>query len=91
MPSAWSSGAPLSFQLAYDGTAWCDLFNVTLPGQAYSAFEVVAPNPPVNGTITLPPGLGAGVQYVKVRSGTRNLPVSQEAPREFQFVLEMPP
>ena len=37
-----------------------------------------------------PASMGAAVSFARVRSGTRSLPVSQQADRLFQFIAEMP-
>jgi hypothetical protein len=38
----------------------------------------------------MPGGLGAGVTWLKLRSGTALVPVVQSADRAFSFVCEMP-
>ena len=88
MPDAWSGGAPLMFQLSVDGVNYRDLFHIS--PETYFAYEVEVPRPPPGGCITLPASMGAAVSFVRVRSGTRSLPVSQQADRLFQFIPEMP-
>jgi hypothetical protein len=87
MPSEWSGGASLSFQLSTDGINYHSLFRVD--PNTFFPHEVEAPRPPVGGCITLPPDLGEAVSFVKIRSGTSALPVVQSADREFKFVLSM--
>jgi hypothetical protein len=88
MPSAWSSGASLTFQLSVDGVNYHDLHHVD--PNTYFPYEVNVARPPVGGVLTLPAGLGAAVSFVKIRSGTAALPVTQQADRQFELVLEMP-
>jgi hypothetical protein len=88
MPSAWTGGASLTFQLSTDGVNYHDLHHVD--PNTYFPFEVNVARPPVGGVLTLPPGLGAAVSFVKIRSGTSALPVAQQADRQFELVLEMP-
>ena len=40
-----------------------------------------------NRSLFLPSGVGANVGWLKIRSGTRALPVTQEADRTFALVL----
>jgi hypothetical protein len=90
-PDSWTGNASLSFMLSDDGgNTFRDLYRVVTPGVAYNTFEVVVPRPPVGASITVPIGLGSGVQQLKVRSGTALLPVVQEQDREFSFVVEVP-
>jgi hypothetical protein len=88
MPDAWSGGAPLTFQLSVDDVNYHDLYHVD--PSTYFPFEVNVARPPVGGVLTLPAGLGAAVSFVKVRSGTAALPVTQQADRKFQLILEIP-
>jgi hypothetical protein len=88
MPSDWSGGAPLTFQLSVDNVNFHDLYHVD-PSTFYS-FEVQAPRPVPGSVLTLPPGLGGAISFVRVRSGTRSLPIPQDADRTFTFVCEMP-
>jgi hypothetical protein len=37
--------------------------------------------------VNTPPGSGAGIGWVRLRSSTHVVPVVQEADRDFQFVL----
>jgi hypothetical protein len=88
MPDAWSNGAPLTFQLSIDGLNYHDLHHVD--PSTYFPYEVNVARPPVGGVLTLPTGLGAAVSFVKIRSGTAALRVTQQADRLFQLVLEIP-
>ena len=48
---------------------------------AWTTYEVtLAPIVP-NSSLLLPSGVGANVGWLKLRSGTRSLPISQEADR----------
>jgi hypothetical protein len=89
IPPEWTL-APLTFQLSPFGTTYNDLYHVVTPGVAYSAYEAVVADPPPGCTLTLPAGLGEGVSWVKVRSGTSGIPVPQPTACEFAFVLEVP-
>jgi len=88
MPDAWTGGASLTFQLSTDGINYHDLHHVD--PKTFYPFEIEVARPPVGGCVTLPASMGAAVSFVKVRSGTRSLPISQQADRLFQFVLEIP-
>jgi hypothetical protein len=88
MPDAWSGGASLTFQLSVDGVNYQNLYHVD--PTTYFPFEVNVARPPVGAVLTLPAGLGTAVSFVKVRSGTSALPVTQSANRQFDFVLEIP-
>jgi hypothetical protein len=88
MPPEWSGGASLTFQLSVDGVNFHDLHHVD-PSTFYP-FEIEVARPPVGGCITLPASMGTAVSFVKVRSGTRALPISQQADRTFQFIVETP-
>jgi hypothetical protein len=88
MPDDWSGGAPLTFQLSVDGVNWHNLMHVD--PVKFNSYEVALPRIAINGVVTLPPGLGGDVSYVKVRSGTATLPILQEFDREFQLVMEIP-
>jgi hypothetical protein len=90
MPAEWD-GASLTFQLsADDGATYRDLYNVTLPGDAFHTYEAKVPRPPPGSVIVVPVGLGGGVSFVKVRSGTALVPIAQSADRAFSFVVEVP-
>jgi hypothetical protein len=88
MPSEWTGGASLTFQLSVDGMKFHDLFHVSSP--SYFSYEVEVARPPLGAAIMLPPGMGTSVPFMRVRSGTRGLPVVQEADRPFVFLVEMP-
>jgi hypothetical protein len=94
MPPEWDN-ADLTFQVSPDGTAWHDLYNVTIPAgsgtaDAYRTFQAVVFKPRAGSIIVVPAGFGVDVSWLKVRSGTAIVPVVQSADREFSFVVEMP-
>jgi hypothetical protein len=88
MPSEWTGGASLTFQLSVDGVKFHDLFHVSSP--SYFSYEVEVARPPLGAAIMLPASMGTTVPFMRVRSGTRGLPVVQEADRAFSFIFEMP-
>lgn len=81
MPSDWTD-AKLSFQVSSDNVTFADLFDrhgeevtaVVIAGTAI----VVLPDPTLS------------FAYVKIRSGTRELPVKQPAMRAIGIVLKTP-
>jgi hypothetical protein len=77
MPSAWTGGAQLTFQLSEDGTGFRDLYCMD-PKTLYP-FEASFPRPMPGSVSTLPAGtgLGAMVSFLRVRSGMAALPVTQ--------------
>jgi hypothetical protein len=86
MPNDWTGNAALTFQMSCDGASYHDLYRV-IP-DAMINYEVTVPLVRPKSAITVPPSMGAGVQWLKIRSGTRAAPVVQEADRIFQLVLE---
>jgi hypothetical protein len=86
MPSEWSGGAPVTFQLSPDGINYHNLYHV-IP-DAMVTFEVSLPRPVPGAVVTFPAGMGMNLDWVKIRSGTAGLPVVQEADRKFQLILE---
>jgi len=82
MPGAWT-GANLSFQISSDGNFYNDLFSV-------DGSEIIIPVAP--GTAVVVAQLGAAleaIQFLKLRSGSRNYPVVQPAQRDFAVAVEV--
>jgi hypothetical protein len=84
MPMEWSGGAPLTFQLAADGQDFRDVFR-SVPDKG-TLFEMTVPAV-TPGSVVDSPTAGAPYPFVRIRSGTRTVPVKQEADRTFQLML----
>ena len=78
MPSAWTAAA-LTFQASKDGTTYNNLYS-----DGGVEHTVVAD---ASRHIKIDPQDFAGVQYVKVRSGTSGTPVAQGAARTITLVV----
>jgi hypothetical protein len=90
LPDDWTGGAPLTFQLSPDNGEYHDLYHVVPPGDAFRTFEVTVPRPHPGSMLKLSSDLGRDITWVKVRSGTAEIPVVQQADREFKFVVDFP-
>lgn len=78
MPSAWTA-ASLTFSVSADNTTFVDLYD--------SSVEVsVAAG--INRFIRLNPNDWVGIRYIKVRSGTTAVPVTQAAARAILLVTK---
>jgi hypothetical protein len=88
-PVEWpGKGVPLSFQLSYDGGAtWGDLHNAESGQGAFNSHEVVA-RVAAGVIITMPANTGFGVSWLRLRFGSRGVPVAQKADQVFQIVQE---
>lgn len=87
MPAAWDS-APLTFQVSPDGTNFQDLYHVIQSVEGgWVPYEATVLDAPANGILLLPPEAGFNVGWLKLRSGTRALPVKQSAARQFAIVV----
>jgi len=75
MPLDWTP-APLSFQLSSDGKQYSDAFHL-------SGFEVSMTTVVPNSVVVVPYDVGRAIAWLKVRSGTRDKPIPQEADRTF--------
>jgi len=77
-PDDWNS-APLTFQISADNIKYADLYHLDGrdPGVA------VIPG----GAVIIPPEPARGMRYIKLRSGTRDNPVNQNAERTFEIIL----
>lgn len=69
IPASWSA-ANLSFQAAYDGATFVEVYDGA--GNAISVVVAAAST-----FILIDPSLWAGVKWLKVRSGTSGSPVNQ--------------
>lgn len=84
MPSAWTPGGNLTFQVSTDGEYYNDFYDArgneitftVTPGAAIAVMDV--------GSWTRILG------WIKFRSGTRDHPVVQEEQRDFAMTLETP-
>jgi hypothetical protein len=86
MPQDWTP-APITFQLSPDDTTYRDLYHTT-PDQ-FSIFEVSVSAVP-GAVVVLPASMGGGISWLKIRSGTRTVPVAQAADRQFTITLDAP-
>jgi hypothetical protein len=81
VPSAWTA-AGLSFQASDDGGAtWFNIYDSTGTEAVVGSGAVVAGR-----RISLDPSLFAGVDFIRVRSGTSGVPVNQAADRVASLV-----
>jgi hypothetical protein len=87
MPDAWTK-APLTFQVSVDGVDYNDLYRMQDAVGSYVGYEVVVPDVAAGAVFTSPSGIGGPVNWIKLRSGTRNIPVAQAADRAFRLVLD---
>lgn len=81
MPTKWNS-ALLTFQVSTDGGFYHDVHD-------YKGDEI-AINVTPNATVILDTKWGEAIAHLKVRSGTAESPVVQEADREFSVVVRTP-
>ncbi|MET4628441.1 hypothetical protein ABIB83_005474 [Bradyrhizobium sp. I1.8.5] len=80
MPADWLN-APLTFQISSDGLFYNDVFD----NKGIELKSVV-----VAGTaVIVPADYLAAANFIKFRSGTRDLPVTQPAERAFAIALEV--
>ena len=86
IPVNWAGGS-LSFQLSPDNFDYHDLYRVT---DDFARYEVIVQDVVAGTSITLPADMGANLDWVKVRSGSRSAPVVQPLDCEFMFVFEDP-
>ena len=92
MPSVWSPACPITFSVSPDGVDWRDLFHVDRTTSGfYSPYETGILSVIPNSILSMPPGMGVGIGWLKVRSGTRSQPVNQDADRTFAIVLDSSP
>lgn len=77
-PDDWT-GAVLTFQMSSDGDTYQDLF-------AFDGREITANIVP-NTCAPIPEQYGRMLGFIKIRSGTRDHPVPQEAERHFRMAL----
>lgn len=87
-PDAWDV-APITFQISLDGIGYLDLFHVAQTHEgAWTPYEVNVPFVVPNSILLLPPGAGANIGWLKIRSGTGSKPVNQAADRTFAIVFD---
>jgi hypothetical protein len=78
MPSSWTA-ANLTFQGSYDGNTWDNVYDD-------SGTEVTV-TAAASRYIILDPSVFAGIEYLKIRSGTSGSAVNQGAARELNVVI----
>lgn len=86
-PPTWTA-APLTFQASVDGVNFQNLYRVQDTQGTFTPFEVVLPIVPVKSSLVLPATTGYTVNFIKLRSGTAALPVTQAGDRAFSLILE---
>lgn len=84
MPDAWTA-AHVSVEVSTDGTKFFDLFSVNLKTGS-SASEVVF-NVTPGVAVSINPNTLMMARYIRLRSGTRDEPVNQEASRAFTVLV----
>ena len=73
---------------ASTGVVYLDQFHAMQTAEAaWTTYEATLSPVVPNRSLLLPSGVGANVGWLKLRSGTRALPVAQEADRAFTLVL----
>jgi hypothetical protein len=87
IPVDWTS-APISFQMSLDGNIFSDLFHVAqTPAGGWVTYEASITSAPPGSIVLLPPDVGINVEWIKLRSGTRQAPVAQDGDRTFAIVF----
>jgi hypothetical protein len=87
MPPDWTA-APLSFMISADNVTWWDLYHVVQSHEGPLVSYAVSVSPVAPGSIVLlPAGLGASLDWIKFRSGTKSQPVNQSADRTFTILF----
>lgn len=79
MPGTWTA-ASLTFQASNDGTNFYNMINT-------SGDEVTVTSPAADEWVAIAPTDFAGVEYLKVRSGTSGSAVAQGGDRVLTFVF----
>ena len=87
IPSVWTS-APLTFQLSADGVTFRDMYHAASGPGDFASYEVSVPNPVPGSVIVMPAGAGAGIAFVRFRSGNHVTQIRQPADATFELVLE---
>jgi hypothetical protein len=88
MPSDWTS-APLTFQVSRDNETYRDLYHAMQSTQGeWVPYEATVPSVVPNSILLLPPGAGSDLGWLRLRSGTRQMPVVQAERGQFMFVFD---
>lgn len=77
LPAAWTA-ASLTFQVSEDGSTFQDLYD--------TSGEVTLTTPGTSRSVQVDPNNFAGIQWIKVRSGTSGTPVNQGGARSITLV-----
>jgi hypothetical protein len=85
-PDAWDA-APLTFQLSPDSTKFNDLYQIQATTSAFVPWETAVPVVPIGASLAMPSDTGSRIFWLRFRSGSRSLPVPQQADRVFSLVL----
>jgi hypothetical protein len=87
-PPNWlGKGAAVTFQLSEDGATWSDLLHAETSLNGYVGYEVVA-RLAADASLTMPVDTGQGISWLRVRSGTRGMPVRVPADMTFAIIQE---
>lgn len=79
LPATWTA-ADLTFQVSTDGgSTWANLYE-------QDGTEVIASGK-TSGCLTVHPSVFAAFQYIRIRSGTSAVPVSQTADRALKLIV----
>ena len=90
MPYTWDN-APLSFQFSTDGNGYNELYHVAGEAGNFVSYEVVLKQgTPAHAGLVMPEQFGRGINFLKIRSGTRNAPVVQKEARTFAIAIDVP-
>lgn len=81
LPTTWAT-AKLTFQVSSDGTTWCDLVNAA-DGTAYTVTIADSQAVPLDAAIFAP------WQFLRIRSGTKAVPVMQEGTAAAQALADL--
>jgi hypothetical protein len=80
LPTQWIPGN-LTFQFSSDGNGYNDMFND-------KGEEVTLPDAPAGAGIVLSSAFVGTLAFIKIRTGTRDNPVVQDADRDFAVAIE---
>jgi len=88
-PDGWDA-APITFQLSPDNVKFSDLYHVQVGNGQFLPYEVTVPALPDGVILSMPPESGERIFWIRIRSGTRAVPVVQSHERTFQIVMWVP-
>lgn len=89
MPGNWTT-APLTFQFSTDGAMYNELYHVVGNPESFAGFPVQLTRVEPGIGLVLPESFGRGIVWLKIRSGTKGVPVVQPEEREFAIAVDVP-